>query len=72
MVNPALRQVSTRLSLSVASSAASRQGVERGRSSGPREIGRCGRATCHRLRSPRAGAGAGGRPTSVNESIRPG
>src|SRR5713226_10606041 len=36
VVNPALRHVSIRLSLRLASSAALRHGVEKGRSSGPR------------------------------------
>src|SRR6266478_6736966 len=67
VVNPALRQVSMRLSLRLTSSAALRHGVEAGRSSGPRAPS-CGRRGPP---SPLAG-GAGGIPTSVNESIRPG
>src|SRR6266478_1256477 len=68
VVNPAERQVSTRLSLRVASSAALRQGVDPGRSSGPREVGGCERAPL----SPPDGAGAEGMPTSVKESMKPG
>src|SRR4029077_4651388 len=65
VVNPAERQVSTRLSLRLASSAALRQGVEPGRSSGPREVG-----GGWRLASLPEGAGA--MPTSVKESMKPG
>src|ERR1700716_2863057 len=65
-VNPAERQVSTRLSPRLASSAALRHGVAPGRSSGPREMDVCG---CE-LPSP-DGAGVGGTPTSVKESMKP-
>src|SRR6266436_9374209 len=63
VVNPAERQVSTRLSLRVASSAALRQGVDPSRSSGPREVGGCERTPL----SPPDGAGADGMPTSRSE-----
>src|SRR6266446_9170807 len=68
VVNPAERQVSTRLSLKLASSAALRQGVDPGRSSGPRDAGGCGREPP----SPAEGAGPGSMPTSVKESMKPG
>src|ERR1700676_2758327 len=68
VVNPAARHVSTRLSPRLTSSAALRHGVVPGRSSGPRDVGGCGRA----LVSPPDGAGVGTMPTSVKESIRPG
>src|SRR5213080_1420574 len=65
VVNPPLRQVSMRLSLRLASSAALRHGVESGRSSGPRAASEDGR------RGPPSllGGGATGSPTSVKESI---
>src|SRR5258708_32133528 len=67
VVNPALRQVSMRLSLRLTSSAALRQGVEPGRSSGPPA------ASCGRRGAPSAPAGgAAGIPTSVKESNKPG
>src|ERR1700676_51374 len=66
VVKPAPRHVSMRLSARVASPAASRQGVEPGRSSGPREIGGRGPP------SPPAVGGAERRPMSVKESNKPG
>src|ERR1700686_2055954 len=68
VVNPAERQVSMRLSARLTSSAALRHGVVPGRSSGPREVGCCGREPP----SPPDGAGAGTMPTSVKASIKPG
>src|SRR5882762_9637950 len=67
VVNPALRQVSMRLSLRLTSSAALRHGVEAGRSSGPRALSCEPRGPLSLL-----AGGAAGIPTSVNESNKPG
>src|SRR5579862_3413951 len=66
VVNPAPRQLSMRGSLGFTSSAALRQGVVAGRSSGPRESG--GRA----LGSLPEGAAGAITPTSENASNNPG
>src|SRR5439155_14738277 len=66
VVNPPLRQVSMRLSLRVASSAAVRHGVEQGRSSGP-----CA-PFCERRGPPSLLAGGvTGAPTPLKDSISP-
>src|SRR5258707_11488062 len=67
VVNPALRQVSMRLSLRLTSSAALRQGVEPGRSSGPRAL------SCERRGPPSPPAGgAGGVTPPVAGTKKPG
>src|ERR1700682_3605994 len=67
VVNPALRQVSMRLSLRLTSSAALRHGVEAGRSSGPRALSCAPRGPL----SPLA-RGEGRNPPAVKESNKPG
>src|SRR5579883_3221401 len=77
VVNPPSRHVAMRLSVRLTSSAPLRQGVDCGRSSGPRAGGSAGLAPPPPPRRPpppsaAGGAGAEGMPISVYASIKPG
>ena len=75
VVKPPLRQDSMRLSLKLKSSAALRQGVVPGRSSGPREtspVGAARRPPPPPSAAPPGAGAADGNPRSVKESKSPG